>query len=144
MTIIGKAFKFIAPKDWNRFQERGRYIFQGPNREELIVSAALVQGPGATAELITVRENLFRNAEQSLKRAALHPALRVTRPFQKSHVVGILEHWTLFAETEGGDALFYQSLFCHSTGVLTATLEGPSTKNVALVFEDFARSVEAV
>lgn len=142
MTETGTVFKFAAPNGWGQFQEGSRHIFHGPNREELIVSASLIQGIGTTGDLAAVRERLFLNAEQSVKNAAAHPALKVTQPFQQDTSVQKVECWTLLAHTQEGDALFYQAVFRDPRGVLLATLEAPNTQDSAKAFEQIICSVE--
>ena len=94
MIKFGTIFRFAAPDGWQQFQEDGRYIFRGPNRRELIVSASLIQGILTPADLAAVQEKLFQNAEKSVKSAAAHSALKVMQPFQKrgaSCKCGVLE-----------------------------------------------------
>jgi hypothetical protein len=60
MTIIGTVFKFAAPSGWSQFQDGNRYVSHGPNREELVLSASLVQGIGTTSDLTAVQQALFK------------------------------------------------------------------------------------
>lgn len=142
MTKIGTVFKFVTPNGWNQFQEGARHVFHGPNREELIVSVSLIQGIGTTGDLAAVQQRLFQNAEQSVKNAAAHPALKVTQPFQQKANVSKLECWTLQAQTQEGDTLFHQALFRDPRGVLLATFEAPNSTNSVTLFEQFLMSVE--
>src|SRR5258705_326 len=123
MIRIGTVFKFAAPEGWQQFQESGRHIFHGPNREALIVSASLIQGTGTTGNLTAVQQKLFQNAEQSVKRAAAHPALRVTQPFQREAQASNVECWSLHAQTQEGDGLLYQAVCRDSRGILLVTFE---------------------
>lgn len=144
MKKIGTVFKFEAPNGWSQFQEGSRQVFRGPNCEELIVSASLIQGIGTTGDLAVVQRRLFQNAEQSVKNAAAHPALKVTQPFQRDASILKLECWTLLAQTHEGDTLFHQAVFHDPRGVLLATLEAPDTANAANVFKEFVQSVEVI
>jgi hypothetical protein len=144
VTKIGSVFQFTAPAGWRQFQEGGRQIFQGPNREELIVSGGVIDGAGQMAELASIQERLFKNAEISVKMAAADPALKVTRAFQEETRTGGLECWSLQAETLEGDTLFYQAVFRTARGVLLSTLEAPNTASVKRTFEEFVRSVEVI
>lgn len=144
MTIIGTVFKFVAPNGWRQCQQASRHIFHGPNREELIVSASLIQGIGTTGDLATLNQRLYQNAEQSVKNAAAHPALKVTQPFQQNASGSKLECWTLWAQTQEGDTLFHQAVFRDPRGVLLVTLEAPNTANAVNEFEKFLKSVEIV
>jgi hypothetical protein len=144
MMKIGTVFKFIAPNGWSQFQEGNRYVLHGPNREELIVSASLIQGIGTTGDLAAVQQRLFQNAEQSARNAAAHPALKVTQPFQQNASVLKIECWTLLAQTQEGETLFYQAVYRDPRGVLLATLEAPNTATTTNVFEQFVKSVEVV
>jgi hypothetical protein len=108
------------------------------------VSASLIQGLGTAGDLAAVQQRLFENAEQSVKNAAAHPALRVTQPFERNAGVSKVECWTLLAQTQEGDALFYQAVFRDARGVLLATLEGPNTASAANAFEQLVKSIEII
>jgi hypothetical protein len=144
MTKIGTVFQFAAPNGWTEIRDGSRYVFHGPNREELIVSASLIQGIGTRSDLAAVQQRLFQNAEQSVKNAAAHPALKVTQPFQQNSNVSKVECWTLLAQTQEGGTLFYQTVFRDPRGVLLATLEAPDTASAADAFVQFVKSVEVV
>jgi hypothetical protein len=144
MTKIGTVFTFTAPNGWNSSREGNRHIFHGPSREELIVSASLLQGIGTSDDLVAMQQRLFQNAEKSMKSAAAHPALTVTQPFQQDACVSTLECWTLRAQTHEGDTLFYQVVFRDPRGVLLATLEAPNTTSAANGFEQFIKSVGVI
>ena len=141
---LGTTFIFAAPVGWKQLQEGGRHKFQGPNREELIVSGSLIQGIGTAGGLAAAQNQLFHNAEQSAKTAAAHPALKVTQPFQPDAQASKVECWTLHAQTNDGDTLFYQAVFRSPRGVMLATLEGPNTSGSVDAFDHFIRSVEVV
>jgi hypothetical protein len=144
MIKIGTVFKFAAPDGWQQFQENSRYIFHGPNREELIVSASLIQGIGTSGDREGVQQKLFQNAEQSVKNAAAHPALKVMRPFQREARASNVECWSLHAQTHEGDTLFYQSVCRGPRGVLLATLEAPNTSHSQNIFDQFINSVAVI
>lgn len=142
MMKIGTIFKFATPEGWSQFQEGNRHIFHGPNREELIVSASLVQGIGKTGDLAAAQQRLFKNAEHAAKSAAAHPALKVTQPFQEDRQASKVECWSLHAQTHDGGTLFYQAVFHDLRGVLLATFEAPNTARSIDTFEQFIKSVE--
>ncbi len=144
MTRIGTVFQFAAPSGWAELRDGSRHVFHGPNREELIVSASLIQGIGTTRDLAAVQQHLFQNAEQSVKNAVTHPALKVTQPFQQNTSISKVECWTLLAQTQEGGTLFYQAVFRDPRGVLLATLETPNTASATNAFEQFVKSVEVV
>jgi hypothetical protein len=110
MTKVGNIFKFAPPESWDESRDGNRYTFRGPNKEELIVSAAIVHGTGTGTDLQAVQEKLFQNARDAVKMAAEHPDLAITRPFQKESVTKA-ECWTIHARTHMGDVLFYQAVF---------------------------------
>jgi hypothetical protein len=144
MINIGAVFQFEAPNGWSHFQDGSHHVFHGLNQEELIVSASLIQGIGTAGELKALQERLFQNAEQSVTKAAAHPALTVTQPLRKESVGSGLECWILKARTHQGDALFYQTFFRDPRGVLLATLEAPHTAQSEDTFKEFIRSVGVV
>jgi hypothetical protein len=144
MTIIGALFKFVSPDGWQYFQEGNRYVFHGPNREELIVSASLIQGIGPTGNLATLQKELFINAEQSVRKAAADPALKVTQPFQREERVSNVECWSLHAQTREGDTLFYQAVCRDPRGVLLITFEAPYTTHAETIFQQVIKSVHTV
>ena len=141
---IGTVFKFAVPEGWKQFQKEGRHIFHGPNREELIVSASLTQGTGTLGDLTKVQQRLFTNAEQAANNAAAHSGLKVTRPFEKDGRASSVECWSLQAQTQEGDTLFYQAAFSDTRGILLATLEAPNTTHSLSIFEQFIKSVEVI
>ena len=143
MTKIGTVFQFAAPGDWTELRDGSRCVFHGPNREELIVSASLIEGIGTMRDMAAVQQRLFQSAEQSVKNAAAHQALKVTQPFQQT-TVSKVECWTLLAQTHEGDTLFYQAVFRDPRGVLLATLETPNTTNAVNAFEQFIKSVAVI
>ena len=144
MTKIGAVFQFEAPSGWTEIREGSRHIFHGPNREELIVSVSLIQGIGTTRDLRVVQQRFFQNAEQSVKNAVAHPALKVTQPFQRDASASKIECWTLLAQTLDGGMVFYQKVFHDPRGILLATFEGPNTANGTNAFEQFAKSVAVI
>src|SRR4029077_20317971 len=109
-----------------------------------MVSAWLVEGFGATRELMALRQRLFQNAEQSVKLAAANSALKLTQPFQLDARASKLECWTLLAQTHEGGTLFYQAVFRHPSGVLLATFEAPKTAIAASCFEQFMQDVDVI
>jgi hypothetical protein len=144
MTKIGTIFKFAAPDGWTEFRDGNRYVFHGPKHEELIVSASLVQGIGPTNNLAAVQRQLFENAELSVNKAATHPDLKITQPFQKEAQTLNVECWNLLANTREGDTLFYQAVFRDARGILIATLEAPNTTHSINAFERFVKSVDVI
>ena len=144
MTDLGKVFKFEKPADWNQVQEGGRYIFHGPNREELIFSISVIQGTGTKNDLTAVQKVLFQNAEQSMKNAAAHPALMVTQPFNLDACVTNAQCWTLLAQTKEADTLFYQAVFLHTRGILFATFEAPNGAHQIQLFDLIIKSVSVI
>lgn len=144
MTKIGTVFKFAAPDGWTEFRDGSRYVLHGPNHEELIVSASLVQGIGSTNNLAAVQQQLFENAELSVKKAAIHPDLKITQAFQKEAQALNVECWNLLAHTCEGDTLFYQAVFRDARGILIATLEAPNTAHSISAFERFVKSVNVI
>jgi len=93
---------------------------------------------------VAAQQKLFENAEQSVKKAAAHAPLRVTRPFQKDARASNVECWSLQAQTHEEDTLFYQAVCRDSRGVLLVTLEAPNTSHSQNVFEQFIRSVQII
>jgi hypothetical protein len=144
MTKIGTVFKFTAPDGWTDFQDGNRYVFHGSNGEELIVSASLVQGVGSTDSLAAIQQQLFKNAELSVNKAATHPDLKITQPLQKKAQSLNVECWNLLAETREGNTLFYQAIFRDARGILIATLEAPNTMASISAFEQFVKSVDLI
>jgi hypothetical protein len=144
MTKIGKVFKFETLKGWTEVPGDNRCVLHGPNGEEFIVSASLVQGVGTANELPALRQRLFRNAEQSVKNAAMHPALKVMKPFQRTIANSTMECWTLLAQTQEGEILFYQVVVSDPRGVLVASLEAPNTPVAVDTFNQFIDSVKVV
>lgn len=141
MTFVGKVFVFAKPDGWRHLQEGNRYIFHGPNHEELIVSSALIQGNGELDDLNAVRQQLFQNAEQSAKNAASHPALKITQPFQREPRVSNIECWSLCAQTLDSGSLFYQAVFSGPRGIMLTSLDGPNAAALEAIFEQFIKSV---
>jgi hypothetical protein len=144
MTKVGTVFTFDAPTGWESIQEGSRYVFHGPNQEELIVSAALIQGIGASSGLAEAQQRLLQNAEQSARNAASHAALKVTQPYQRNASISKVECWTLLAQTSDGDTVFYQAVFRAPRGVLLATLEAPNNASAEKVFDRFINSVAVI
>jgi len=138
---IGTVFIFAAPDGWSEIRDGNRYIFHGPNGGELIVSASLIQGVGRTGDLTTIQQRLFQNAEESVKNAVAHPALKVTQPFQQDVRTTKIKCWSLLAETSEEDTLFYQAVFHDARGVLLATFESPNTMEAVNAFDQFIKSV---
>src|SRR5579871_5574434 len=118
MNKIGTVFQFAAPDGWNELQESSRYVFHGPNREEMILSASLIEGSGESSALAAAQQGLFQIVEQSVKNAAANPALRITLPFQRIAHRSQLECWSLHAQTHDGNVLFYQGVCRGFEGVL--------------------------
>ena len=144
MAKIGAIFQFTVPIDWSEIRHENSFVFHGKNQEELIVSASLIQGIGKTEELAAVQQHLFQNAEQSMKKAAGHPSLKVIQPFQRNSSLSKVECWTLLAKTYDDDTIFYQAVFRDSSGVLLATFEAPNTISSNSAFEQFVKSVEVI
>lgn len=144
MTKIGTIFRFAAPIGWAENQDKNSFVFHGPNREELIVSASFIQGIGTMTDLAAVQRRLFQNAEQSMKNAAEHPSLKVLQPFQQDSSLSKVECWTLLARTQEADTIFYQAVFRDPRGVLLATLEAPNTASSTSAFEQFVKAVEVI
>jgi hypothetical protein len=141
MTKIGTVFTFAAPSGWSEFREGSRYVFHGPNREELIMSAFLIQGGGTSASPLELQQRLFRNAEGAARAAASHSALKVTHPFMRKPVRSGLECWMLRAETHEGDTLFHQAVVQDPRGVLLASFEAPNTLHSVQTFEQVVESL---
>ena len=64
MAKTGLLFEFDEPAGWSRFREGDRYVFHGPNREELIAFvmklAGAKQGDAPSAEPIPYPEYFSR------------------------------------------------------------------------------------
>src|SRR4051812_47434516 len=107
MTKVGKVFKFVAPNGWEEDHQTHsgiRYRFRGPNREELIISTAVIQGIGQQVDLQKIRAEVFQNAQKSVEHGAEHPELTIIQRFQKENST-TNECWTFRAQTRTGDVL---------------------------------------
>jgi len=144
MTKLGTVFRFAAPDHWSQLQDGNRYIFHGPNGEELIVSASLIQGGGSTGDLAAAQKKLFQTAHLSVNNAAKHPDLKIIQPFQRDSRVSQMECWSLLGQTCDGGTLFYQAVFRDPRGVLLASLEAPNTAASTKAFEEFIISVGVI
>lgn len=141
MTKIGNVFYFCPPDGWSESRDGSRYLFHGPDGEELIVSAVVIQGYGKTGDFERMQRALFKNAEQSIKAAASQSSLRVVRPFQRDTSVGSVEYWNLFTQTQDGKSLFYQAAFRDQRGILLLSYEAPNVGESVLTFKQVVESV---
>ncbi len=142
MQISSNHFKFSQPSGWSCVSDKGRHIFHSPNREELIVSGASIQGTGETSESEEMVAKLFQNAEMAARKAASHPALVVQKEFCRDERLKNADIWTLLCETVEGDVLFYQAVVRNSRGVLIVTFEAANKEVARDQFDKFLRSIE--
>lgn len=144
MLKIGLAFEFEVPDGWMEFTKGNSHVFQGPNTEELIVSGTRIEGVGSDAELEAIRHRILQNALESVKQAASHPELEVTRSLERDEKVRHLEYWSLTSQTADRGTLFLESVFLAERGLLLVTFEAPNTITSTALYDRFIQSVRSL
>lgn len=144
MIKSGFSFKFAIPEDWFEIVENSRYIYQGPKKEELIVSGSIIKGLGLASEFFLIREKLFENAVKSVKNAVTHPELVIRKELEIDAMASELPCWTLQSETNDGEIIFYAAIFKSDYAILLVTFEAPNTQTSKSFYLNFLKSVSLV
>ena len=137
------TFSFDIPDSWEVFMEDRRFVAQGPEGEELILSSwAPMPRPGSTgAGLDQVLAQLVANAKSAAERTAADPDLTITKPLGPDEPAGgIFPCWTLLSEAP--DESFCQAVIQGPSAVMLATYEAPLSPHRVDEFKVFLRSFE--
>lgn len=142
MIKKGFTFEFEIPNCWSETNDNDRYIYHGPNGEELIISGTIIKGKGTKCEFISIRERLFENAVRSVNNAASHPDLVVKTPLNKERDAFGIQFWTLHAESTDGEIVFLESILISDSAILLITFEAPNTSDSKSFYENFLSSID--
>ncbi len=135
MVTIDSGIVFDFPDTWERFIDRGRFVFHTPRREEIIVSASRVNGNAS------LTERVFANGLQAASAGASHPDLRITKPLAEESGICEFRCATVLAETTARDAFFGQAVIQHPQGVVFLTYEAPFLGGAEQTFRDLLRTI---
>lgn len=137
----GKYFQFEIPDGWEESIDGSRFVYRGPNDEELTVSATIVEGQVSFSQRQVVEGKLLDNALAAARETAAHPELKITKALAMEEGVCPLPCWTLVAETKAKDVLFCEAVVRVTGGILMVTLEGPPGPEALQVFRAFLGSL---
>lgn len=137
----GFAFEFDPPSGWNDFRDGNRFVFHGPEEQELIVSGAVIAGHGSSASYEEIKDDLVANAIQAMKRAVDDPDVVIKNEITESVTAQNLRSWSMDAETRDRAIIFLQTAVEAEGGVLLATLEAPYDESARRIFKDFINGV---
>jgi hypothetical protein len=119
-------------------------VFQGPNKEEMIVSGAVMEGAD-TADVYRATKNaLHANAISAMKRAANIPELILDAPLRQATTAGGLPYWTVGSHSTDGEVSFLQAAVLSDDGALLVTFESPLSDQAVHVFDQFVQAVRSV
>lgn len=144
MLRRGLLFEFDVPDGWKEAREGNRFIYRGPQNEEMIVTGYSLRGTGPQAELDSLRKQMLDDAMDSVRKAAAHPELVTAKDLGRDEGASHLECWTMVSQTRDGQVLLSQAIVLGESGVLLATLESPKNVESFEVFRRFLMSVRRV
>jgi hypothetical protein len=140
---IGRHFQFDVPDGWEESREGSRWVYRGPQGEELIISSSFVEGHGSQSDLQTAEQQLFANAMAAATRGASQEGLVVVVPLKRDEAITEFPCWSFASETPQKDAVFLGAVLSSGRGVLFATLEGPYSPDPFDTFRRFLKSVRS-
>lgn len=101
-------FGFEEPEGWTQFREGNRYVFDGPDREELIVQGLLTLGEGSPEQRKSGQADAVQNAVEAATQTAADPALVLKHGLTKKVEKPPLEIWSIDAITRDGGTRFFR------------------------------------
>ena len=144
MAKTGLLFEFDEPAGWSRFREGDRYVFHGPNREELIVQGVLTVGDGSPEQRKVAADRALQDAIDAATRTAADPALVLKQGLTKQLERPPLEVWSIDAVTQDASIRFLQAVASAPGGVLLVTLECAESPRALEIFRSFIGSIHLV
>jgi hypothetical protein len=122
-----------------------RFVYRGPQGEELIASGAILEGAGQAAEAQSAHDKLLNNALESVAKAANHPELSTVKPLREDEgaVATPLRCWTIHSQTKAGDVLFSQAVVSNGMGVLLLTFEGPNVPEALARYRRLLKTIRS-
>jgi len=140
MQLADSGVALDFPPEWKRFSERGRLIFQSPQREEIVVSVSRLISTKEGEAVAPVLARMVENGLDAARKAAASPDLRITKALsEEAH--SKMRCWTMFSETHARDIFFGQAVLAHSRGVVLLTYEAPFTAGADKGFHHVLGSV---
>lgn len=131
MQRFGKVFEWDAPDGWCETAARGRFRYDGPQGQALIVSGRVLEGESTPEELASLRVRLLEVMLEAMRKAADDPELELILPLHREDHA--LPCHTLGSKTRDGASLFLQAAVEHERGVLLVSYEA------ALIADEVAR-----
>jgi len=136
MIIGDSGITLDFPSNWIHFIESGRFVFQSPDGEEVIVAGRRIVPKKINHESKVILDRMIHTGMESMKHVLASPDIRITRPISEQSKNPTFRVWTVEAETIARDVFFGQALFAHPEGTLLVTYEAPFVNGADLAFSE--------
>jgi hypothetical protein len=141
MLRIGRHFQFDAPDGWQESREGARWVYHGPEGEELIVSGYFAGAGGSLLERRAFEEQLLANAMSAARKASTQEGFVSVIPLKPDEAVTEVRCWTFVSETRDKDAVFAGSVANGEGGTLLVTIEGAYGPEPLAILRKFLKSL---
>ena len=140
--LTGHDYRIALPGDWRIDDSRAPAVCRGPTGEEVIVSAARVEGEGVASDRPGLLARLFANAKVAMQKAATQPGLHEVSPLSehtRSDGSFVAE---CFSASTDGNTMFAQFALARRATVVLVTHEYPKTASSADSIRDAVLQLE--
>jgi len=134
MIRRGHNFEMEIPDGWEETRVANRYIYHGPQKEELVVSGTALEGGGSEEEIRAAGRRALEAALEAMRKAAAHPELERIKELARDESISGKDCWTIVSRTKDETTLFSQAAVMNRRGVLLLTFESANSPEALAIF----------